>query len=166
MPGATGESGCFRYINGWHAELEFIAFLPSTSVSYHTIAYFNHGWSHQPLSLCQSLSWAVLNSQLTVLPSVTSTTLSEATCRSTCGPRVLTSTQTTTRATSTNIMIMERPLQYSTHYSVGSKCGRGSIATSTEGVVQMSSHQRNLTLFRRRRYLLRLLSATGRESRF
>lgn len=53
-------------------------------------------------------------SQLILSPSVASTVLSQTTCRSTYGPRYLTSVPTTIRATSTNITVIEKPLQYST----------------------------------------------------
>jgi len=52
--------------------------------------------------------------QSTVASYETTSTVSETTCRSTYGPRLLTSIPTTTRTTTSNILSVERPLQWST----------------------------------------------------
>jgi hypothetical protein len=53
-------------------------------------------------------------SQSIVLPVVVSSALSETTCRSTYGPRQLTSIPTRTRATRFSTTVIEKPLEYST----------------------------------------------------
>ena len=52
--------------------------------------------------------------QSTVASFETTSTVFETTCRSTYGPRYLTSIPTTTRTTTSNILSVERPLQWST----------------------------------------------------
>jgi hypothetical protein len=64
------------------------------------------------ITLCAVLAMGCFQSIIS--PSVSSTTLGEITCRSTYGPRQLSSIPTTTRAISFSTTYIERPLQYST----------------------------------------------------
>jgi hypothetical protein len=63
--------------------------------------------------------------QSVISPSETSTALSQITCKSTYGPRQLTSIPTTTRATSFSTTFIEKPLVYSTYCP-------GTVGTSIE----------------------------------